>query len=694
MKYTKSELMNMKLTEIREIAVSNNIARSNLSKEDLAERVSSLLNYKKCTPDKIRSPSTNRCKKPKCSQNQTRDKVSKKCRNKKKRGSKSRSYGDVPTDEQIEDAVKKNISMSEQVSSDSDMSDDEEMMSIEKNKREVAQAAARQAVLTREAIAEEAADQKRYAERKIEMAKHAAENEKKNADRRREIDKRDKEEAIEKLKQALIEKSSTWADSEDQPLTSNADLDEVLDYMLSQVGREWYEIDADPRTMLSYIEKMRPIGYKLIKRQQELIDPSQNELEKLHTDQKKFEEDLGAKHQEEWTNAMKNPEVEMAKVMKNLKKTKTNDKSGADVDGVLGKLGDWSMADRKEIPCESFKGRTGCDNEFGEEYEKFQLKRCLWNMKDPRSQFCEVLTGSLEERLRITLNLSKEEFASRKQTVEQKQKIIYEEAKRLRSLNDDLPIDFEKVKKQVIKNTEDGLRATHESAKKIEKQVEKVTKEIINNKEISPEVKEILEEVTANLAVVVDTEKKLLTAKAGKNRGLGNLIDLESMLMKKQEAGAKTDDQLEKLGKGYEQIPLVEEKIVVLSDQMKDSRKNLMASLKQATKVVSNSDPETKQELSKISKSVDLLASITNKSKACQMGKIWNAVLEKCMCRDEEMENEEGICMDKRSVMSSDWYMSRDDEFFDASETDDAEYVDASETDDDEYVDASSDEEE
>jgi hypothetical protein len=535
------------------------------------------------------------------------------------------------------------------------------MISIEKTKREVAKAAARQAVLTQEGIDAVAADRKKDAERKIRMATDETEYQKNRLERKRAIDKREREADMEKFRQALIKRSSTWADSEDTPITTNADLDELFETMIREVVKDFGEIGADPKTLLSYIEKMKPTGYKLIKRQQELIDPSQNDLEKLHKDQEKFQEDLDAKYQEEWTKAMKNPEVEMAKVMKNLKKTKTNDKSGADVDGVLGKVGDWSMSSNKEIPCESFKGKTGCDNELGEEYEKFDLKRCRWNMTNPRTPFCEVLTGSLDERLRFTLQLSKEEFAVRKQTVEQKQKIIYEEAKRLRSMNDDLPIDFEKAKKQVIKNTEDSLRSSHDSAKKIEKQVEKVTKEIVRNKNVKPEVKEVLEEVTENLAVVVATEKKLLNATAAKNKGLDNISAFEAMMMKRQASGPKSDADLKKLADGYKEIPVIEEKLDALKEQMKESRKNLMASINKAEKKVSKSNPETKEALSKMSRSVDLLASITGKSQVCEMGKIWNSVLEKCMCREGEIPNEDGDCMNAKMVGMSDWSMSQGD---------------------------------
>lgn len=349
---------------------------------------------------------------------------------------------------------------------------------------------------------------------------------------------------------------------------------------------------------------------------------------------------------------------QLTDIKKCLKTVKTNDKSGI-------------MSKSLEIPCDSFKGKSSCENEYGEEYDDFKLRRCKWNQSG-ESQVCEVLPGSLDDRLRVTLGLSTEEFAVRRRTIDQKNELIKAEIEQLRSQNPDIPIDFTKAKKQVIQNREDGLRLTHQSASDIQKQVGKVSNEIVKNKDINPVVKYALGNVIQDLAVVVETEKQLLNAKAGKNKGLNNLIDLEAMLKKKQASGAKTDKDLENLGKGFEEIPLIDEKIETLENKMNESRQTLMDRINRASKEVSSSNNKTREELSKISMSVGLLASITSKPKECQMGKIWDAVLEKCMCRNDEMESEEGICMNKKIRQKSDSYMSQGDSDTDTeSESDD-----------------------
>jgi hypothetical protein len=669
MKYTKSELMSMKVVEIRKIAVDNNIPPSNLSKNDLAERVSTRMNYKKCSPSRSRSPETNRCSfkkcspgssrspqtkrcsKKKCSPKKTRDKRTKKCRKKKKTGPKSKSRSPSLSRQELDD------------------SDEEEMVAIEKSRREVANDAAKQAVLKREGVEATIAEQKKSKERKMELSDMEDEYQKNRVERRRKNAQRERDEDAEKRERKELEKISLWADSPEEPIKNDNDLNKVLERLIREIKKEFADLGGDPTYLLSYIEKVRPIGYKLVKKQQELNEPSYNVLAKLHTEQERFIEDIGSKYQKELDKAKANPELTIANAKKNLRKTQTSDRSIP----ALPNMKDFSLSsDKKEIPCDSFMGKSSCENEYGEEYENFKLRRCKWN----QSNGCEVLTGSLDERLRITLGLSKEEFAVRRRTVDQKNKVIQEEIKLLRLQNGDRPIDFTEARKKVIKNTEDSLKASHDSAKKIEKQVEKVTKEIIKNKEISSEVKELLEEVTSDLAVVVETEKKLVSAKAAKNKGLNNIIDFEAMLRKKQESGAKTDDQLEKLGKGFEEIPIIEEKIEELEEQMNDSRKNLMASIKQASKAVNKSSPSTKEELAKISMSVDLLSSITGKSQSCKMGKIWNSVLETCICRDGEIENEDGFCLSKKIVEKSDWYMSQSDSGSDSEDDYDSDFTD------------------
>jgi hypothetical protein len=94
-----------------------------------------------------------------------------------------------------------------------------------------------------------------------------------------------------------------------------------------------------------------------------------------------------------------------------LKKVKTDDKSGAVIDS------DYKLEKRDEnieIPCESFQGKSSCENEFDKDaYEGVRLRRCVWD-QNSRPASCKIMIGDDDERLRKTLGLSKDEFAKLK----------------------------------------------------------------------------------------------------------------------------------------------------------------------------------------------------------------------------------------------------------------------------------------
>ena len=506
MSYSKTDFMKMKLIDIKQYAIDNDIIRGTFNKENLIDRIITEMKYKKCTPPQIRSRVTNRCGRKPCSKKQTRDKITKVCRSKKRSGRKR----------------------SKSVSNDED-----DLVSYEKKRRDVAREAASRA-------ATEAAEKDKAATRIAQVVKMKA--------------------AEKKRKESEVT-TKTW-----------------------------------------------------------------------------------------------NGEVV------NLKKTETNDKSGPNTSMVMdGWEGEWkgpTGKKNKEIPCDAFKGKSSCENEYSDEYEDFTLRRCKWNQTG-KSKFCEVLSGSLDDRLRVTLGLSKEEFSMRRRTIDDKNKEIQNEVKRLRNANKTMSIDL--AKKQVVQRKEDELKVTHESAKKIQKQIEKLANEIRKDKDINKEVKDEMNHVTSDLVVLAETETQLTNAKAAQNKGIGNLIDFEALIKKKQDAGAKTDEELKKLGNEFNHMAKNEEKIETLELKMDESRKNLMASIQNAKKSVVKSDSSTKDALATIGMSTALLAGVTEKSQSCQLGKIWDSVKKECLCRDGEIENEDGECMNKKFVELSTWHQAKDD---------------------------------
>ena len=102
--------------------------------------------------------------------------------------------------------------------------------------------------------------------------------------------------------------------------------------------------------------------------------------------------------------------------MQNLKKNdNVRDKSGVNMDGLFlgNKEGEWNMQaemKNREIPCESFMGKSGCESNYDKKpYQGYSLRKCRWN-QNSTPQSCETLKGDKEKRLQVTLGLSDREF--------------------------------------------------------------------------------------------------------------------------------------------------------------------------------------------------------------------------------------------------------------------------------------------
>ena len=298
---------------------------------------------------------------------------------------------------------------------------------------------------------------------------------------------------------------------------------------LNELGKELVKIknenDEDywQQALEEFIEKLQIINEERLdtqtppKRKEELRKVMDKGIQILQQNRKKY------------TFKEFNEELGNAKLRK-VDENKKNYKNGVYMNDENWKF-DRGKKNR-EIPCESFMGKSSCENEYGEIYENVKLRRCRWNQSNPRNQLCQTLEGDKLERLRITLGLSKQEFAVRNRSIEEKNKEIYNEITKLRKLNKYIP-NLEQVKKQVIKNKQENNKVMTANIKQVLEDSKQVTKEI-EKKENSPQVKEELKNVNQDLATLAESTQKLANISSKKDEQTLKVMTLEDMLIKKQ----------------------------------------------------------------------------------------------------------------------------------------------------------------
>jgi hypothetical protein len=538
MDFTKKKLETMSLPELKEFAIENNISRGNLRKQALITRIEQEMGYLDCPPPKVKNPKTNRCVIPSCPEGQTRDKETKKCRDKKKGGAGTKGKSPCPEGQTRDKETNK-------------CRDKKKGGAGTKGKSPCPEGQ------TRDKETKKCRDKKKGGAKKKAIS----------------VDESDKDPVF-GLKRGT---------------TRNIIVENELDFRMKNAINDARMAD------------------ELAEREYEL----------------KFEDEI--------------------------------------------------ISDtRVEIECGDIKGgKTACENELGgEEHDGFRLRRCKWNQTDQPNS-CELLKGSLDDRLRVTLGLSKDEFALRKQTTDDRRLMIQEEVVKLRKDNNDVSDSFEKAMERVTKRNEDSFRSLHSSAKKTSEEAQKTTKEIMNNKEISKEVKARFKNVTADILSLSKTEQELANAKAGRNIGIQTMMLLENTITSDQEKGIDNDDDLDKIGFGYGELDKSESTINTLETKMDEDRKKLADSTQLALDIVSSSDLKTKEALDGISTSSEILSSI---DKACHSGRVWDSFMNECVCIDGE--DEDGVCNESKITdddkPKKSWYEIDDDD----DDDDDEDYSD------------------
>ena len=323
-----------------------------------------------------------------------------------------------------------------------------------------------------------------------------------------------------------------------------------------------------------------------------------------------------------------------------LKEVATDDKSGAVIDSDI-KLSEFKEGD--EIPCESFAGKSSCENEFGPDvHEGIKLRRCVWDQTS-RPNSCKVMTGDKDERLRKTLGLSKDEFAKLKSDrVMQNADEMYDKLEEddfvdidseKKKINEQLKIDIEKLRKQ-----KDEIELAQMTMNETFDEV------ILKNDDVSDDVKEEAMELKQEINKFSALEKMLVLRGAQLANGTATTeaklldiaadgkIDEKDTKIIEDMSIAKVEKQFE-----YEQI----------SKEVAEQRAELAKRINMFSDTLRSADEDTKNAVSErmgvkvggrggllqqIKQGVELKKPVMSIKSACsQTGKFWNTVTQSCV---------------------------------------------------------------
>ena len=122
----------------------------------------------------------------------------------------------------------------------------------------------------------------------------------------------------------------------------------------------------------------------------------------------------------------------------------------------------------------------------------------------------------------------------------------------------------------------------------------------------------------------------------------------------KQQKGPKTSDELKiekELKQEIKELVSINTEVKNVTKVVDNNRKNLLADIQNLKSKVTSK--ETKTIIADISSDVKNI---------CKVHKKWSASLNSCVCEnDDEIENEDGECLNKKIVEKSRWYQEKGD---------------------------------
>lgn len=166
-------------------------------------------------------------------------------------------------------------------------------------------------------------------------------------------------------------------------------------------------------------------------------------------------------------------------------------------------------------------------------------------------------------------------------------------------------------------------------------------------------MKELKQEIKEQKIDVKNLEDMLIKKQNGQKIS-GQQMNLDAMLKNKQQKGPKTSDELKiekELKQEIKELISIDVQVVQETKVVDNNRKNLLADIQNLKSKVTSK--ETKTIIADISSDVKNI---------CSLHKKWSATLNTCICeKEDEIENEDGECLNKKIVEKSRWYQEKGD---------------------------------
>ena len=167
-------------------------------------------------------------------------------------------------------------------------------------------------------------------------------------------------------------------------------------------------------------------------------------------------------------------------------------------------------------------------------------------------------------------------------------------------------------------------------------------------------VKELKQEIQEQRIDVKNLEAMLKSKQQNGPKTSGQQMNLDAMLKNKQQKGPKTSDELKiekELKQEIKELVSINTEVKNVTKVVDNNRKNLLADIQNLKSKVTSK--ETKTIIADISSDVKNI---------CKVHKKWSASLNSCVCEnDDEIENEDGECLNKKIVEKSRWYQEKGD---------------------------------
>lgn len=268
-----------------------------------------------------------------------------------------------------------------------------------------------------------------------------------------------------------------------------------------------------------------------------------------------------------------------------------------------------------DIPCESYKGKSMCENEYSDETFKddvlgeVKLRKCRWNYEGENGDKCEDITGySKDKRINITLGVGGS---------------VDERVESLRKERDDSKI-----------NVQDAVNKI----------------ELVTSKNIDNSVKTSLNKLKKNITEYSKLEQTLKVKQAQKIKGEEQIqLSVEKIENDPENSEYKRLEYLEKMSAENT------EDLNELSKSVYDKKTDVIAGITEVADALMDSKDETKKVVSEtmgvpLGEKGGLLDSIksgvelkqTEDVKCSTTGKLWDIVKKTCVSSCEKGTIKEG----------------------------------------------------